>query len=154
MSTASTRLTQYIEAPPSAVYHALVDPEAVATWMVPDGMTSQIHAFEAREGGEFRITLRYDAPTGAGKTTPQSDTYHGRFVELVPGERVVQAIEFESDDPTMRGEMSVTFTLTAWQGGTLLAASHDRLPPGLSPEENEVGWRVSLEKLARLLTGS
>ena len=151
MSTPSTSLTQFIAAPPGAVYRALVDPEAVAVWMVPDGMTSRIHAFEAREGGAFRITLTYDEPTGTGKTTSHSDTYHGRFLELSPDARVVQAIEFETDDPGMRGEMTVSYALTPVEGGTVLAASHERLPPGLSPADNEVGWRMSLEKLARLL---
>jgi hypothetical protein len=48
--------------------------------MVPTGMTSHVHAFDAREGGSFRISLTYDAPTGTGKTTAHTDTYHGRFV--------------------------------------------------------------------------
>jgi uncharacterized protein YndB with AHSA1/START domain len=151
VSTHSTRLTQYIAAPRAVVYRALLDPVAVAIWMVPDGMTSHIHEFDAREGGGFRITLSYDRPTGTGKSTPQSDTYHGRFRELVPDERVVQVIEFETEDPTMQGEMYVTYTLTEADGGTLLYAAHDRLPAGLSPEDNELGWRISLQKLGRLL---
>ena len=151
MSTPSTRLTQHVPAPRAAVYRALVDPAAVATWMVPDDMTSTVHGFDAREGGAFRITLTYDAPAGTGKTTPQSDTYHGRFVELVPDARVVQVIEFETDDPAMRGEMRVTLVLADAEGGTLVSALHEDLPPGLSPDDNELGWRHSLGKLARLL---
>ena len=54
--------------------------------MVPTGMTSHVHAFDAREGGAFRISLAYDAPTGTGKTTAHTDTYHGRFVKLVTDE--------------------------------------------------------------------
>ena len=46
----STRVRQHINAPRAAVYRALLDPGAVATWMVPSGMTSQVHAFEPREG--------------------------------------------------------------------------------------------------------
>jgi uncharacterized protein YndB with AHSA1/START domain len=140
-----------VAAPRAAVYRALVDPLAVATWMVPDGMTSRVHEFEAREGGAFRITLTYDEPTGAGKTTAHADTYHGRFVRLVPDELVVERIEFETDDPAMRGEMTVTLALTDADGGTELVAVHDHLPPGLSPADNELGWRLSLAKLARLV---
>ena len=151
VSNRPTRLEQLIAAPRSVVYRALLDPVAVATWMVPDGMTSHVHEFDARKGGAFRITLSYDEPTGTGKSTPHSDTYHGRFQELVPDERVVQVIEFETDDPAMRGEMLVTYTLADEDGGTLLSATHDHLPPGLSPEDNELGWRLSLGKLARLL---
>ena len=151
MSTASTRLTHHVSAPRPVVYRALLDPVAVASWMVPDGMSGHVHHFDAREGGTFRVTLTYEEPTGTGKTTPHSDTYHGRFVEIVPDERVVEVIEFETDDPGMRGEMRVTFTLGDADGGTLVSAAHDDLPPGLSPEDNEVGWRMSLDKLARLL---
>src|SRR5262249_12686926 len=98
MTTASTRLTQHVNAPRAPVYRALLDAHAVATWMVADGMTSQVHAFDAREGGAFRISLSYDMPTGTGKTTVHTDTYHGKFVKLVPNEQVVEVMEFETDD--------------------------------------------------------
>lgn len=119
--------------------------------MVPDGMKSHVHVFEPREGGAFRISLTYDAPTGTGKTSAHTDTYHGRFVQLVPGETIVQAIEFESADPSMRGEMTVTVTLRDVDGGTQLTAVHDDVPPGVRPEDNELGWRLSLARLATLV---
>jgi uncharacterized protein YndB with AHSA1/START domain len=150
----STRIRRHIDAPRAAVYRALVDARAVTTWMVPNGMTSQVHTFDAREGGAFRISLTYDEPTGTGKTTAHTDTYHGRFVELVPNERVVEVVEFETTDPTMRGEMTITLTLEDADGGTDLLAVHDRLPPGLSPADNDTGWRMSLDKLAALVEGA
>lgn len=73
-------------------------------------MSSHVHLFDAREGGSFRISLTYDDPTGTGKTTEHTDTYHGRFVKLVPNEQVVEMMAFETADATMRGEMTVTFT--------------------------------------------
>ncbi len=91
----STRISCRINAPRSVVYRALLDAHAVAKWKVPTGMTSQVHAFDAREGGSFRISLTYDAPTGTGKTTAHTDTYHGRFVKLIPNEQVVEVVEFE-----------------------------------------------------------
>jgi uncharacterized protein YndB with AHSA1/START domain len=96
---AATRVHRHVNAPRAKVYAALVDAKAIATWMVPTGMSSRVHAFDASEGGSFRISLTYDAPTGAGKTSASTDTYHGRFVELVPGERVVEVVEFETADP-------------------------------------------------------
>ena len=154
MNTRSTRIRRRIAAPRAAVYSALVDARAVTTWMVPDGMTSQVHTFDARDGGAFRISLTYDEPTGTGKTTAHTDTYNGRFVELVPNERVVQVVEFETTDPAMRGEMTITLTLADADGGTDLLAVHDRLPPGLSPADNDTGWRISLDKLAALVEGA
>ncbi len=146
-----TRVTQPVKAAPARVYQALIDPEAVATWMVPPGMKSEVHAFDAREGGSFRITLTYRAQTGSGKTSGQSDTFRGRFVELVPGQRVVQVVEFETDDPAMRGEMTVRYTLVEAGDTTYVAAEHENLPPGLSEDDNAIGWRLSLAQLAKLV---
>src|SRR5919108_4749675 len=137
MST--TRLTWHIRAPRAVVYRALLDPDSVQRWMVPDQMTSCIHRFEPHEGGELRISLTYDAPTSAGKTTAQVDTFHGRFVRLVPETEVVQIVEFETDDPALQGEMTITYTLTEVSGGTELVGQHENLPTGLSPEDNELG---------------
>jgi uncharacterized protein YndB with AHSA1/START domain len=149
MST--TRITRRIAAPPERVYRALVDAGAVAQWMVPDGMTSQVHGYDPREGGAFRISLTYEAQDAVGKTSAHSDTYQGHFVELLPGRRVVQAMEFESEDPAMRGEMRVSFQLEPVEGGTKLRALHESVPPGVSPQDNETGWRMALEKLAALV---
>jgi len=151
MASTSTRLTQHVHAPRAAVYRALLDARAVATWMVPDGMTSHVHAFDGREGGSFRISLTYDTPTGTGKTTAHTDTYHGRFVKLVPHEQVIQVMEFETEDDSLRGEMTITFTLTEADGGTDVLGVHANLPPGVAPADNETGWRMALEKLARLV---
>ena len=140
-------------APRERVYDALLDARAVATWMVPDGMTSHVHVFDPREGGAFRISLTYDEPTATGKTTAHADTYHGRFVKLVPNEQVEQVVEFETADPAMRGEMTITFTLADADGGTDILAVHDHLPPGLSAADNDTGWRMSLDKLAALVEG-
>jgi len=151
MAENSTRISVHINAPRSSVYNALIDADAIAQWMVPTGMTSQVHEFEGREGGKFRISLTYDEATGAGKTTAHTDTYHGRFVKLVPDEQVVQVVEFETADPAMQGGMTITLTLAdAHDGGTDLLAAHEPLPPGLSPADNELGWRLSLAKLAAL----
>jgi uncharacterized protein YndB with AHSA1/START domain len=147
----STRISRHVSAPRAIVYRALLDARAVATWMVPTGMTSHVHVFDAREGGSFRISLTYDAPTGIGKTTAHTDTFHGRFVELVTNERVVEVVEFETPDPTLRGEMTITIALDDADGGTDVFAVHDGLPPGLSTADNEAGWRSSLAKLAALV---
>jgi uncharacterized protein YndB with AHSA1/START domain len=147
----ATRISRRVHAPRPKVYRALLDARAVAVWMVPTGMTSHVHAFDAREGGAFRISLTYDAPTGAGKSTAHTDTYHGRFIRLVPDEEVVEVVEFETADPALQGEMTITISLAEADGGTEILAVHDRLPPGLSPADNETGWRSSLAKLAALV---
>jgi uncharacterized protein YndB with AHSA1/START domain len=147
----STRMSRHIDAPRALVYRALLDPRSIAQWRVPDGMTSQVHEFDAREGGSIRISLTYDQPIGTGKTTPRTDTYHGRFVKLVPDQQIVEVDEFETSDPALQGEMTSTITLADADGGTDLVAVHEGLPPGLSPADNETGWRMALAKLAALV---
>jgi Uncharacterized conserved protein len=150
----STVVRRLLHAPRDSVYRALIDPRAVATWKVPDGMSCEVHEFDAREGGSIRVSLSYDEPTGSGKTTSRTDTYHGRFVKLVPNEEVVEVDEFETTDPALRGEMTITITLADADGGTELLAVHDGLPPGVSTADNETGWRMALAKLAALVEGT
>jgi len=114
-------------------------------------MSCEVHAFDPREGGTFRISLTYEAPVAAGKTTPRTDTYHGRFVRLAPDEQVTEVDEFESADPALRGEMTITITLLDAEGGTEVRAVHEGVPPGVSPADNERGWRMALVKLAALV---
>lgn len=148
----TTRLTRHIAAPRAAVYRALLDRDAVRHWMVPDGMTSEVHAFDPRVGGGFRISLTYDAPDAAGKSVANTDTHHGVFTELVGDEKVVQVIAFETDDPTMAGDMTVTYSLSdSTDGGTELVGVHENLPVGVSLADNELGWRIALDKLAALV---
>ena len=147
----STRISCHIKAPRAAVYSALIDPDAIAKWKVPDGMTCHVHHFEPREGGRFQISLTYDASAGKGKTDSHTDTYHGRFVKLVPNEQVIEVEEFETSDRALQGEMTTTITLVDADGGTDLHATQDNLPPGLSANDNETGWRMALAKLTALV---
>lgn len=150
---ATTRVIRHVDAPRADVYRALLAPGAVQRWMVPDGMTSEVHEFDAREGGRFRISLTYDEPTTRGKTTAQTDTFHGRFARLVTDREVVQVVEFETDDPSMTGEMTITYVLDDDDGGggTIVTSTHEGLPPGVAPADNEVGSRMSMAKLAALV---
>jgi uncharacterized protein YndB with AHSA1/START domain len=146
-----TRAVRHIRASPESVYRALTDADAVAAWRVPDGMTVVVHEFDASVGGRFRVSLTYESPHGRGKTADRTDTYHGRFVELVPTERVVEEIAFETSDPALHGVMRVTTTLTDADRGTEVVVEHEGIPPGVSAEDNEIGTRMSLEKLAALV---
>jgi uncharacterized protein YndB with AHSA1/START domain len=150
----STRVQRHLRAPRPAVYRALLDPDAVTRWRVPRGMTSEVHRWEAREGGRVRVSLTYEGADGTGKTTSRTDTYSGRFVRLVPDETVVEVDEFETADPDVRGEMTMTITLSDADGGTDLVAVHEGIPSGVSPADNELGWRSSLDRLAALVEGT
>jgi uncharacterized protein YndB with AHSA1/START domain len=146
-----TRIGRHINASRTAVYRALLDAHAVAAWRVPAGMTSHVHEFDAREGGSFRVSLTYDAQAGTGKTTAHTDTYRGSFVKLVTNRQIVEVVEFETTDPALRGEFTITTTLVDADGGTDVTVLYEGLPPGLPTADNETGTRMALAKLAALV---
>ena len=148
MST--TSVSVLLRAPRSAVYRALTEPETIARWRFPDGMTSVV---QVQEDGAFRVTLTYEAPDGQGKTTAHSDTYRARFTRLVRDELVVEVDTFETTDQEFAGDMTVTVTLRDHDGGTELLAVHEGVPAGVAPEDNELGWRMALARLAALVEG-
>jgi uncharacterized protein (DUF1810 family) len=71
----STRVARHINAGRAAVYGALLNPQAVARWRAPDGMSCEVHEFDGREGGAFRVSLSCDSPDGIGKSSAHTDTY-------------------------------------------------------------------------------
>ncbi len=147
----TTRVERFIRARRPAVYRALVDPAAIGRWRVPAGMTCTVHAFEPWPGGAVRVSLTYDAPDSAGKSARHTDTYRGRFGTLVPDERVVEVIEFETGDPALRGAMTLTTTLADAAGGTTVTVLHEGVPDAVPAVENEAGTRAALDNLARLV---
>lgn len=149
----ATRVLRHVSATRAAVYRALLDPEAIAVWRVPAGMSSRVHEFDAREGGRFRVSLTHDEPDAAGKSAARTDTYHGHFARLVPGELVVEVMEFETADPALRGRMTMTTTLTDADGGTDVLMVHEGIPDAVPAADNETGTRMALDNLARLVEG-
>ncbi|MBA2896779.1 SRPBCC domain-containing protein [Nonomuraea soli] len=149
----STRVSQLVNAPRAAVFRALIDADAIAAWRVPEGMRGTVHRFEPREGGTFRVSLTYEVEGAAGKSGAHTDTYHGHFAELVPDERVVEVLEFETDDPGMRGKMTMTTLLSDSGGATEVVIVHEGIPDAVPAADNELGTRMALANLAALVEG-
>lgn len=152
----STSVSRMAAASPEAVFKFFLDADAVAAWLPPGEMTCVVHAFDAREGGVFRMSLVYPDTDGEGlgKTSANTDTVAGRFVELVPHARIVWACAFDSDDPSFAGEMLITWTFAPAAGGTLVTVSCDDAPEGIRPEDHEAGFRSTLEKLAAFVAAA
>ncbi|MFF5360024.1 SRPBCC family protein [Streptomyces scabiei] len=147
----ATRVSRHVNAARAEVYRALLDAEAIARWRVPDGMSGEVHEFDAREGGRFRVSLTYDAPTGTGKSSSHTDTYHGHFARLVPDEEVVEVLRFETDDPALGGTMTMTTRLSDADGGTDVLVVHEGIPDAVPAADNETGTLMALANLARLV---
>ena len=149
--TASTHNSKLIKATPEAVYEAFMDPAVLVQWLPPADMTGKLHAFDPRVGGGYQISLFYppDERQFRGKTSDKEDRVNVRFVDLQPARRILEAVTFDSPDPAFAGEMTIDITFQPAPGGTELTFTATNLPPGLRPEDNETGTRLSLDQLAR-----
>ena len=146
--------TRTIATSKASVYAALIDPDAMVQWLPPAGMSAKFDHFDARPGGGYRMVLTYvDAAGSPGKTTPDADIVEVRFLELVSGEKIVQAVDFESDDPAFAGTMTMTWTLVQVESGTRVNIRADDVPAGISAEDHAEGLASSLANLDTWLTG-
>lgn len=148
--------SRLIAAPSPTIYRAFVDPDAWIQWLPPQGMTGRIYEFNARPGGTYRMALTYrdeDHPN-AGKFSDDTDMVRGRFLELIPNERVVQLVIFESDDPAFTGEMTMTWRLSPAAAGTEVSITCENVPEGIRKEDHDTGLRSTLENLAKFVEGS
>ncbi|NPC41375.1 SRPBCC domain-containing protein [Nocardioides sp. zg-1230] len=143
-----------VGASPEKVYAAFVDPDALAAWLPPGGMTGELADADLRAGGGFTMTLRYDeVPEGGGKTTQRTDVSRVAIDELVEPERVVWGVEFDSEDPDTAGRMTMTWTFTARDTGTRVAVDATDVPPSIDVDAHQQGLDASLANLAAWLDG-
>jgi uncharacterized protein YndB with AHSA1/START domain len=148
------KASRIIAATRERVYAALLDPDALIEWLPPGGMNGRFERFDPRPGGTYRLVLTYaDASASPGKATAESDIVEARFVDIVPGVRVVQAVDFISDDPAFAGTMTMTWETTAVDGGTRVDITASNVPDGISEEDHAAGLASSLANLARYLDG-
>ncbi len=141
-----------IAAPPERAWAALIDPEALLAWLPPGGMTGRFERFDARPGGSYRMVLTYSDAAGApGKATVDSDIVEARFLDIVPGERVVQAVDFVSAEPAYAGTMIMTWEVTAVDAGTRVNIVAEGVPDAISAEDHAAGLASSLTNLAAYL---
>ena len=144
--------SRVILASPRALFRAFIDPEVVATWRAPLGMSMRIFEFDPRTGGGYRMVLSHDdSQSGGGKSSPTSDVVRGRFIVLEPNERIVEAVEFETDNPAFAGTMTLIATLRPVADGTKVTIEAANVPPGIAAEDHRKEMESSLKRLAILL---
>jgi uncharacterized protein YndB with AHSA1/START domain len=146
------RASRVVDAPVARAFAALVDRDALEAWLPPAGMTARFERFDPTPGGSYRLVLTYADPTGSqGKTSADSDVVEARYVDIVQDDRVVQAVDFVSDDPAFTGTMTMTWAVRAVAGGTRVEIVADDVPDGISADDHAAGLTSSLDNLARFL---
>lgn len=145
--------SRMIRATPAALYQALVTADALEQWMPPSGMTGKMIEFDPRPGGRYRMILRYDDAAISGKSGGNEDIAEALFIELVPDQRVVQAVDFVSDDPRFQGTMTMSTTLTPLGDQTEVRFTAQNVPEGISAADHAEGMNSSLANLAKFVGG-
>lgn len=136
------RLHRVLRAPPDRVYRAFLDPDALVKWMAPNGFTAKVHQIDARVGGSYKMSFK-------NHTTGNTHSFGGKYLELVPNERIRHTDEF--DDPNLPGTMTVTVTLKKVSVGTELNITQEGVPDVIPAEACYLGWGESLQLMALLV---
>jgi uncharacterized protein YndB with AHSA1/START domain len=126
---------QLVPAPPHEVFRWLVRPELLVRWI---GIDAQL---EPRPGGRFRFQIT------------EGQWCSGRYLEVIPGRRVVVTWGWESGViPVPPGSSTVTVDLVEHPEGTLVHLVHSDLAPELRRLHAE-GWAQFLPRLAAVVAG-
>lgn len=140
MST--VRLHRVLRSKPERVYRAFLEADAVVKWMAPNGFTAKVHHMEPRAGGTYKMSFR-------NFTTGNSHSFGGKYLELVPNEKIRHTDQF--DDPNLPGEMQVTITIKPVLVGVELNIVQENVPDVIPVEACYLGWQESLTLLAQLV---
>jgi uncharacterized protein YndB with AHSA1/START domain len=124
-----------IEASPETVYRLLTDEREYVKWK---GERADL---DARPGGMFRVIF-------ANKT----DIVAGRFVELVPQQRVVFTWGWEGNEHVPPGSSTVEIELERAGSGTRVRLVHRDLPVPAIARHAE-GWDFFLPRLIAAAEG-
>ena len=141
MSSNTVKLHRVLKTTPERLYRAFLDAEAMCKWLPPHGFTGRVHQIDGRVGGLFKMSF-----TNFG--TGQSHTFGGKYLELVPNERIVHTDQF--DDPNMPGTMKTTIVLKKVSVGTEVNITQEGIPEAILLEGCYLGWQESLALLAQL----
>lgn len=142
MPTNTVRLHRVLRAAPDCIYRAFLDPDAMAKWLPPNGFTGKVHQMDAKVGGAYKMSF-------TNFTTGKAHSFGGKYLELVPHERIRYTDIF--DDPNLPGEIQATITLKKVSCGTDLNILQEGLPDAIPLEACYLGWQESLTLLAKLV---
>lgn len=136
------RLHRVLRAPAERVYRAFIDPDAMAKWLPPNGFTGKVHEMDARVGGSYKMSF-------TNFTSGNSHSFGGKYLELIPNERIRHTDKF--DDDALAGEMITTITLKKVSVGTDVEIVQEGIPAAIPPDGCYLGWQESLTLLAKLV---
>jgi len=142
MSTHTIRLHRVLRSTPEKIYRAFLNAEAMSKWLPPNGFTGKVHHSDAKVGGTFKMSF-------TNFTTGKDHSFGGKYLELVPHERIRYTDKF--DDPNLPGDIHVTATFKKVSVGTEVNIVQEGVPAVIPAEACYLGWQESLNQLAMLV---
>jgi uncharacterized protein YndB with AHSA1/START domain len=142
MPANTVKLHRVLRSTPERVYRAFIDPDAMAKWLPPNGFTGKVHSIDAKVGGSYKMSFK-------NFTTGDSHSFGGKFLELVPNQRLRYTDRF--DDPNLPGEMMTTVTIAQVSVGVELNVVQEGIPEAIPAEACYLGWQESLTLLTKLV---
>lgn len=136
------KLHRIFAAPPEKIYRAFTDPQAKASFMPPYGFYATVLEDDPKVGGKHRMSF-------TNFTTGNSHSFGGEYLELKPNELIRLTDRF--DDENLPGEMTVTVGIKAVSVGSEVNITQEGVPDVIPWDGCYLGWRESLEKLAKLV---
>ena len=140
--TGTVNIHRVLRTKPEKIYKAFMDADAMAKWLPPYGFTCKVHQMDARADGTFKMSF-------TNFSTGNAHSFGGRYLELVPFERIRYIDKF--DDPNLPGEMQVTVVLKQVSCGTEVSIVQEGIPSVIPVEMCYLGWQESMEQLAKLV---
>ena len=140
--TGTVNIHRVLRTKPEKIYKAFLDADAMAKWLPPYGFTCKVHQMDARADGTFKMSF-------TNFSTGNAHSFGGRYLELVPFERIRYIDKF--DDPNLPGEMQVTVVLKQVSCGTEVSIVQEGIPSVIPVEMCYLGWQESMEQLAKLV---
>jgi uncharacterized protein YndB with AHSA1/START domain len=138
----TVRLHRVLRTRPDRLYRAFLDPDAMAKWLPPFGFTARVSQMDARVDGQWRMSF-------TNFSTGNTHSFGGRYLELVPGQRLRYTSKF--DDAKLPGEMTTTVNLREVSCGTEMDVVQEGIPDVIPTEACYLGWQESLKLLAQLV---
>ena len=138
----SVNLHRVLKAPVSRVFRAFSNPEAKAVWLPPFGFICQVHSFDFKVGGNYKMSF-------TNFTNEQKHSWTGHFTEIKQDELLIYKDKF--DDTNLGEEMTVTISFKKVLCGTELLIEQVGIPEIIPVEMCYLGWQESLIKLAQLV---
>ena len=142
MPANTVKLHRVLKSTPDRVYRAFLDPDAMAKWLPPNGFTGKVHSIEPRVGGTYKMSFK-------NFTTGESHSFGGKYLELVPNERIRHTDRF--DDNNLPGEMVTTIAIKQVSVGVELNVVQEGIPEAIPVEACYLGWQDSLTLLTQLV---